>query len=68
MEAIPVAPGPDYVWVTGYWQWRHTRLGFGHWEWVPGVWTRPPHRDAVWIEGRWEPHRGLNIWVDGHWR
>ena len=68
MEPIPVAPGPDYIWVSGYWRWRNIRWGFGRWEWVSGAWTRPPHRDALWIGGRWEPHRGLNIWVDGHWR
>ena len=68
VESIPPAPAPDFVWVSGCWTWRHTRLGYGHWEWVPGMWTRPPHRDAVWIGPRWEPHRGLNVWVDGHWR
>ena len=68
VEAIPGAPGPDYIWVSGNWRWRHTRLGYGYWEWMPGLWTRPPHHDAVWIGGRWEPHRGLNVWVDGHWR
>lgn len=67
-EPIPVAPGPDFIWVSGCWTWRHTRLGFGRWEWVPGFWSRPPHRDAIWIGGRWEPHHGLNVWVDGHWR
>jgi len=67
-EAIPVAPAPGYIWVSGCWTWRHTRLGFGHWEWVPGLWTLPPHREAVWVGGRWEPHHGLNVWVDGHWR
>ena len=68
VETIPPAPAPDFLWVSGYWTWRHTRFGFGHWEWVPGMWTRPPHHDAIWIGGRWEPHRGLNVWVDGHWR
>ena len=68
VETMPVAPAPGYIWVPGYWAWRHHRFGFGHWEWVPGMWTVPPHRDAVWIGGRWEPHRGVNIWVDGHWR
>lgn len=68
VEPMPVAPGPDHIWVAGCWTWRHTRAGFGHWEWVPGAWIRPPHRDAVWVGGRWEPHHGLNVWVDGHWR
>ena len=68
VEPIPAAPAPDYFWVAGGWTWRHTRLGYGRWEWVPGAWVRPPHRDAVWLGGRWEPHHGLNVWVDGHWR
>ena len=68
VETIPVAPDPEYLWVNGYWTWRYTRFGSGHWEWMPGMWTRPPHRDAVWAGGCWEPHRGRDVWVDGHWR
>ena len=29
VEVVPVAPGPDYVWVGGYWAWR------GRWAWEP---------------------------------
>ena len=68
VEIVPVAPGPDYVWVSGYWTWRRTAYGYNHCEWVPGVWAHRPHRDAVWIGARWEPHHGVNVWVDGHWR
>ena len=63
-EAIPPAPYPDFVWISGCWVWRHMRLGFGYWEWVPGYWVRPPYRDAIWINGGWR-HRG---WRDDHWR
>ena len=68
VEVIPSAPAPDHIWANGYWTWRHTRYGYNHCEWVPGVWMRQPHHDAIWIGSRWEPHRGLNLWVDGHWR
>ncbi len=63
IEAVPPAPAPDFVWVSGVWRWRHTRLGFGDWEWLPGYWTRPPYRDAIWMGGGWG-HRG---WRDDHW-
>jgi len=63
VETIPPSPDPYFVWVSGSWVWRHTRLGFGYWEWLPGYWTRPPYRDAIWIGGGWG-HRG---WRDDHW-
>ena len=65
VEAIPPCPDPYFVWVSGSWTWRHTRLGFGYWDWAPGYWTRPPYRGAVWIGGGWG-HRGG--WHDNHWR
>jgi len=63
VEPIPAAPDPDFVWVGGGWTWRHTRLGFGYWEWAPGYWVRPPYRGAVWIGGGWR-HRG---WGEDRW-
>lgn len=33
VEAVPVAPGPDYQWMPGYWVW-----GNGGWVWVYGAW------------------------------
>ena len=65
VETIPASPGPDFVWVAGYWTWRHHRFGFGHWEWTPGCWVHPPHHGAVWIVGGWDRHGG---WIEGHWR
>ena len=52
-EIIPPSPDPYFVWVSGAWTWRHTRLGYGYWEWVPGYWTRPPYQGAIWIGGGW---------------
>jgi hypothetical protein len=62
-EQIVVSPGPEYVWIPGYWAWhRH------HWEWFRGRWDLPPRHGAVWIGGRWEHHGGHVIWIDGYWR
>ena len=32
VEQVVVSPGPDYVWVAGFWAWHHR-----HWEWAPGA-------------------------------
>lgn len=45
----PVAPGPDYYWVDGYW------YPVGHkYHWHAGYWTRPPYGGAVWVGPRYE--------------
>jgi hypothetical protein len=61
VEVIGVAPGPGYVWISGYWNWvggRHVWVG-GRWAaprpgyyWEPHVWV---HTGAGWHlrEGRW---------------
>jgi len=57
--AIGVAPGPGYVWVNGYYDWRG-----GNWFWVRGAWMRPPHPRAVWVA----PGYRHNRYYAGHWR
>ena len=57
---VGVAPGPDYVWIGGYWGW----VG-GRWAWHAGYWGY--HRGGgVWVRDRWE--RGPNgyVHVRGH--
>jgi hypothetical protein len=59
----PVRPGPDYVWVEGYWY-----PSGRHYRWHEGYWTRAPYSGARWVgpryesgryyEGRWEGPRG----------
>ncbi|MES2072152.1 MAG: hypothetical protein V4488_17485 [Pseudomonadota bacterium] len=49
VEVVRNAPGPNHVWIGGYWQWsggQHNWVA-GHWEarragyfWVPGHWLR----------------------------
>ncbi len=66
VEVMGVAPGPGYLWLTGYWGWAG-----GRHEWVPGRWEAPrpgyyyePHRwvheDRGWRlhEGGWREDRG----------
>jgi hypothetical protein len=60
---IPGRPGPDYVWVEGYWYPQGSRY-----RWHNGYWTRPPYEGAYWVApyhvggqyfaGRWEGGRG----------
>ena len=63
VHARPVSPGPDFMWIEGYWY----PVG-GHYRWHDGYWTRPPYAGARWIlprhdagrfyEGYWEGERG----------
>ena len=62
VEAIPVAPGPEHVWVEGYWVWH------GRWVWETGRWVIRPHAGAVWERGHWMRHRRGWMWAPGHWR
>ena len=63
VEVIPVAPGPQYVWVGGYWGWNG-----GAWVWMGGRWVVRPAGGVVWVNGHWARHGHTYIWVGGHWR
>lgn len=58
MRVRPVCPGPDFMWVDGYWfpQGRHYR-------WHPGYWTRVPYPRAMWVAPRWAEGR----FYEGYW-
>jgi hypothetical protein len=61
-EVIVAAPGPNYVWTSGYWSWQ------GHWVWIGGRYVIRPHPHAVWVAGHWA-HRGHgHVWIEGRWR
>ena len=58
----PVAPGPDYVWISGDWVWTG-----GSYHWHHGYWDRP-RTGHVWVEGSWHSdHKGYK-WNHGHWQ
>jgi hypothetical protein len=63
VELIPVAPGPRYVWVAGYWH----QAGNG-WAWTGGRYIVPPARYRSWAPGAWQHGRHGWYYVDGHWR
>ncbi len=62
-ETVPVAPGPGYFWIGGYWNWvgaRHVWVG-GHWQayrpgygWVPHRWYRDGRGWRA-APGHWQP-------------
>jgi hypothetical protein len=61
VEVVPDSPGPDFVWVGGYWGysggryvWIRGRYIHGHGRhWHPGYWNRGPG-GYVFVQGRWE--------------
>lgn len=62
VDVRTVAPGPDYIWITGYWGWENGRR-----EWFRGHWERPPHGYRVWVQPRWEHRPHGYVFVRGHW-
>jgi hypothetical protein len=62
-EVIITRPGPNHVWVPGYWRWSGREYG-----WVGGVWQLPPRPHAVWVPGHYRRVRGGHVWVEGRWR
>ncbi len=68
---VPPQPGPQYVWVEGYWYPRGSRY-----VWHDGYWTLPPYEGAYWVApyfergqwfaGRWEGRRG-DVFHDHRW-
>ncbi len=63
VEAIPVPPEADYVWVGGYWDWN-----WGRYVWVGGHYEHPARPHAVWVRSRWERHGDRFVRVEGYWR
>jgi hypothetical protein len=61
-EVRIAAPGDGYYWVPGYYDWNGN-----DWYWVSGVWQRPPHDHARWVEPRYQHHRGHWQYYRGHW-
>lgn len=62
VEAVPVAPGPRYVWTTGHWAWNGAAY-----VWVAGQYVERPRSEAMWVAGHWASRNGGWVWIDGHW-
>jgi len=64
VEVVPVAPGPEYVWMPGYWS-----MGVGgSWVWIGGHYGMRPRLHAVWEGGHWGRHGRGYVWIGGRWR
>jgi hypothetical protein len=57
------APVTGSVWIGPEWQWRDRRYVS-----VPGYWTTPVRRGAIWVPGHWQGGRRGYRWIPGHWR
>ncbi len=58
LRVRPLAPGPDFFWVDGYWY----PVG-GRYRWHAGYWTRPPYPGYRWIGPRYEG----GMFFQGYW-
>jgi hypothetical protein len=58
----PICPGPDYIWVPGYWAW-----GPDGYYWVPGTWVLAPEPGLFWTPGWWGFAGGVYVWHPGYW-
>ncbi|MGC9949302.1 MAG: YXWGXW repeat-containing protein [Bryobacteraceae bacterium] len=56
-------PGPNHVWIAGYYRWD----GGTH-VWVPGRWELPPRPGGVWVAHKWVKRHGGWVLIEGHWR
>ena len=61
-ERRPIRPGPDYVWVSGFWDWDGAR-----WRWIPGRWELRVEPQAYWIAPRYVRSERGTIYEPGHW-
>ncbi len=60
--AQPICPGPDYIWIPGYWAY-----GDDGYFWVPGTWVIAPEPGLLWTPGYWGWDDGFYIWRAGYW-
>jgi YXWGXW repeat-containing protein len=60
--AQPICPGPEYIWVPGYWAY-----GDDDYFWVPGTWVLAPEPGLLWTPGYWGWNDGFYIWHTGYW-
>jgi hypothetical protein len=58
VRVLPPSPGPDFIWVWGYWY----PVG-NHYKWHDGYWTRPPYAGAHWVGPRHDGER----FFEGYW-
>jgi hypothetical protein len=60
MRVYPERPGPEFIWVEGYWY----PVGH-HYKWHEGYWTQPPYEGAHWAPPRYEGGQFFMGYWDG---
>src|SRR5260370_26979224 len=55
VAVVPAQPGPEFVWIGGYWY-----PAGGHYRWHEGYLSRPPYEDARWVGPR---HNGERFYT-----
>jgi hypothetical protein len=58
VRVLPPSPGPEFVWIAGYWYPVGRRY-----RWHEGYWTRPPYQGARWVG----PHHDGEQFFEGYW-
>ena len=61
-EAVPPAPGAEFVWIGGFHRWDGHRY-----VWVRGRDEHRPHPNARYRAAHWEAHGRGHVWVEGRW-
>ncbi len=61
-EDRPAAPGPQAVWVSGYWHWTGMQYA-----WIPGHWEAPPP-GATWNAPVYTARDGRYFYESGGWK
>jgi hypothetical protein len=61
-EAVTAQPGPNYLWIPGYWTWQNNRYA-----WMAGHWEVPPTSTSVWHNPHWEPEGTAFRFYEGYW-
>lgn len=64
VQVLPPTPGPEFVWIAGYWY----PVGV-HYKWHKGYYTRPPCEGARWVQPHYDGERFYaGYWHDDHGR
>lgn len=58
----PPAPGDNYIWTPGYWNY-----GPDGYYWVPGAWVIAPYVGALWTPPYWGYTDGRYVLNPGYW-
>lgn len=64
-EVIPRLPGPNYIWIAGYWHWPENQH---RWVWQRGHYELRPHPGAEWQPPEYQRQGNRWHYAPGHWR